>query len=121
MRLKHFLATGLMLTAISLSAHALNDADQTTIVISNPTTNEPQTITLRDSQDADVMRQFVPQLEGMDQIFNIYVEKGYAPFHAYLLTSAELISILREVSSSVPPNPELDKQIASILDLYQPR
>lgn len=103
--------------SLALGAHASNEVAP--IYLNDPVTNQPVALTLEDVQKVEVMQHFVPQVEGLDDLFKAYVDRGYVPFHAFLLANADLMAILTQLSPGLTSNPEVVSQIQDIHKLYQ--
>lgn len=91
------------------------------VFVVDPLTNEKRELSFADAKNPEVLVSLLPRLEGVPEIFSLYLEKGYAPFHAYILTNADVIRALKTVSPELPLNENVERKIEEIRNLYQPQ
>lgn len=91
------------------------------ISVTDPTTGERRELTLGDARNPDMLASVLPRIDGIEPLFRAYVEKGYAPFHAYILTNGDVMDILKKAAPNLPMNTSLVQKIQAVRDLYQPQ
>jgi hypothetical protein len=89
------------------------------IYVSDPNTGNRRELTFKDAKSPDVLGGLLPIIDGVPSLFDAYMSVGYAPFHAYILTNADIITVLRKVSPTIPVRDDFNKKIESIRALYQ--
>jgi hypothetical protein len=89
------------------------------IYVSDPNTGNRRELTFKDAKSPEVLRSLLPAIEGVSSLFDAYINTGYAPFHAYILTNADIITVLRKVSPTIAVRDDFQQKIDSIRGLYQ--
>ncbi len=124
---RHYLALTLaMLPAIAFSQTQAEPAPSaaspqaaSSIYVSDPNTGSRRELTFKDAKSPEVLRSLLPAIEGVPALFDAYMAIGYAPFHAYILTNADIITVLKKVSPTVNVRDDFQQKIESIRGLYQ--
>lgn len=124
---RHYLALTLaMLPTIAFSQaqvetapSAASDQAASSIYVSDPNTGTRRELSFKDAKNPEVLRGLLPAIDGVSSLFDAYMGNGYAPFHAYSLTNADIIIILKKASPNINVRDDFQQKIESIRGLYQ--
>lgn len=112
----------LVLAALAFSGAAFADNPaEPTLVLRDSKTSEMKVVTEADTESSKMMRSYVAPAEGAEAVYDAYVNNGYLPLHAMMLTNWDVSEGLRLVSPEIPENLSLKQKILELRSHYHQR
>ena len=87
----------------------------------NHVTQKMTRLTPDDWANTEKVRAYVAPVDGGNDLYQAYVNNGYLPFHAMLLTNWDVTQGMRLLSPNIPENPPLvEARINNLKNSYRP-
>jgi hypothetical protein len=110
----------LIAVAFSASALAAEPSGVTSASANGANAAQLPPLANADPQSAESMRLYLPQTEGVDEVYDAYIKNGYQPVDAAMLASWDSTEAFRAARPGLRDNPSMKEEVERTRQKYKP-